>query len=964
MPPRISRNSVPSGKTGSKVRKPKKAAKRAHDAYSIASHTNPDRLKIRQSRLGESDLASHRNPKRSRDDDDQERSEDEPSEAKRRKQKKVSQDDLSLDEGSDSEGHAWTMGHVDDEDDSEIDSDEAFGESDEERFEGWVFRGSTSTHHKLNKSKPRKLEHHDEDMDGEIDLDENESADGEDDDEDDLGEGAIDLATALDQYEDSEEERGGKRGKKKRSSAFDDSEPSEAEDVGADGASDFSSEEDEEDEADRRAQLKDLISSLPEDEAVPKMRKVDVHESAAPSEFGVLRKVDLTSLKSTISDPERRKSLKFLQDDLKPSKKNDIARKLDAPLPKRQQDKLDRQAANEKANETLGRWVDTVKHNRRAEHISFPLQPSTNEPEGENRLVPTTTAAPANDLESAIQDILQQSGLSNGKQDEEKFQQWEELQERKLPLEEVAKRRAQLRMERELMFREEVRAKRIKKIKSKAYRRVHRKERERILQREKDALRADGVDVSEDEREYNDRRRAEERMGAKHRESKWAKGVKQSGKAAWDEDARFGVTEMARRNEELRRRVEGKSIREDDEGSDFSSEEDEDEDEEMDGNAVLQQQLSRLKQNPFSTDNSKIGNMAFMQKAEASRKAQNDDDLERLRRELAGEETASDDEMENNARSGRRKFGPSEKKLAPAAIPATSEFEERPGSDEENPGRLSGKGFSNGPTKSSKSKGTGDRGPANGSARTDNPYLVKARKSKGDDIPEALWQAQDTIAALQETPKSKVSKSKSSKMDDSSILAGAALSAPDDDGFQMVTYNDEEQEEDVEEDVENEGVDLDIVMRNRKLTAQAFASGGDDEAEFEAEKQANIEEAAPKTETTVLPGWGAWVGEGLTQTEKKNRGKRTSQKIAGIDPSKRKDSKLDKVIINEKRVKKNAKFLATQLPFPFETREQYERSLRVPTGPEWKTKKSFQDATKPRVLIKQGIIKPVERPAM
>jgi U3 small nucleolar RNA-associated protein 14 len=58
----------------------------------------------------------------------------------------------------------------------------------------------------------------------------------------------------------------------------------------------------------------------------------------------------------------------------------------------------------------------------------------------------------------------------------------------------------------------------------------------------------------------------------------------------------------------------------------------------------------------------------------------------------------------------------------------------------------------------------------------------------------------------------------------------------------------------------------------------------------------------------------------------------------------------------------NTKYLASQLPFPFETKQQYERSLRLPVGPEWTTKETFQDATTPRVLIKQGIIRPMEKP--
>lgn len=60
--------------------------------------------------------------------------------------------------------------------------------------------------------------------------------------------------------------------------------------------------------------------------------------------------------------------------------------------------------------------------------------------------------------------------------------------------------------------------------------------------------------------------------------------------------------------------------------------------------------------------------------------------------------------------------------------------------------------------------------------------------------------------------------------------------------------------------------------------------------------------------------------------------------------------------------KQNDKYLASQLPHPFESREQYERSLRLPVGPEWMTKESFQDGTKPRVLMKQGIITPMSKP--
>lgn len=48
----------------------------------------------------------------------------------------------------------------------------------------------------------------------------------------------------------------------------------------------------------------------------------------------------------------------------------------------------------------------------------------------------------------------------------------------------------------------------------------------------------------------------------------------------------------------------------------------------------------------------------------------------------------------------------------------------------------------------------------------------------------------------------------------------------------------------------------------------------------------------------------------------------------------------------------------------YESKAQYERSLRMPLGPEWVTKESFQEATKPRILKKQGIIAPMSRPTL
>ncbi|KAL9117531.1 MAG: hypothetical protein Q9187_005931 [Circinaria calcarea] len=156
-----------------------------------------------------------------------------------------------------------------------------------------------------------------------------------------------------------------------------------------------------------------------------------------------------------------------------------------------------------------------------------------------------------------------------------------------------------------------------------------------------------------------------------------------------------------------------------------------------------------------------------------------------------------------------------------------------------------------------------------------------------------------------------------------------------------------------------------IVHRNRNqdLIRQAFA-GDEVVASFEQEKQDTIRDEDETMIDNTLPGWGAWTGTGISKREEKRNKGKVMVKIEGIKKEKRVDRGLEKVIINEKRVKKNAKYLAPTLPHPFETRQQYERSLRLPVGPEWTTKETFQAATKPRVLMKEGIIAPMEKPLL
>jgi hypothetical protein len=101
-----------------------------------------------------------------------------------------------------------------------------------------------------------------------------------------------------------------------------------------------------------------------------------------------------------------------------------------------------------------------------------------------------------------------------------------------------------------------------------------------------------------------------------------------------------------------------------------------------------------------------------------------------------------------------------------------------------------------------------------------------------------------------------------------------------------------------------------MAIRDQEMVARAFA-GEDVVGDFEDEKTAIAEEEDDKVIDNTLPGWGSWVGDGVSAKEKKRHQGRFLTKVDGIKKKDRKDAKLDKVIINEKRIKKVNKLTFT-----------------------------------------------------
>lgn len=123
-----------------------------------------------------------------------------------------------------------------------------------------------------------------------------------------------------------------------------------------------------------------------------------------------------------------------------------------------------------------------------------------------------------------------------------------------------------------------------------------------------------------------------------------------------------------------------------------------------------------------------------------------------------------------------------------------------------------------------------------------------------------------------------------------------------------------------------------------------------------------------KKEDAFVSGWGSWAGRGAPPPRKprslppKLRPPASKKGIAeGSKKVKRKDDGHSTVIINEKRLKKTAKFQLSNIPYPYRSREEYERAIAGNIGSEWNTMQGTKEMSRPAVLVRAGkIITPLD----
>lgn len=815
--------------------------------------------------------------------------------------------------------------------DEELDSDEALGSDDDFDVLSSKFSQTIRDKEKKRKLREKKRRRGQE------------ASESESEDEEDEGYASIDenqlvsLSEAWDM--DDKDAKSLQKSNDKNDLVLNDAWESESSDEESEDESEEESEDDDvfhstSENEDGEIDLANTVSQLKAQLKKPaKEKKKLITETTDENEFNLPTKGASLSLHEMMAavDPSISKDAILIDE----AKENNKLKALATPLPKRIQERNERLIAYEITNENISKWEDTVQQNRQAEVLKFPMNPEVKH--NDTAATFKSSNEPSTELEKKIHSILKDSALS----DDKKEATFEEIAAAKLSAEEMKKRTNELRLMRELMFRDEKRAKRIKKIKSKTFHKIQKKERLRNQEM------VEGSDMESDGEDH-DMKRAKERMSLKHKtQSKWAKSMIKSGLSK-DESNRAELEEMLRQGEKLKSKQLGY----------------EDGDQSDQGVSDIEDEYANDETN-IDTDEinrSKLGKgvlaMDFMKSADERHKQENLKELELLKKmENGGDlseflEDATSVNISKN--QGRRVYTPTASSMKEDIneINQRTLDEVRDDQADNLENRLSKK------FKVVDSIAT--KNQRESSKNNDGNKTLEA----SDETEEANpWLAGDDSEAIQKSRKiHKVDKtsSKLSKAAQKISKSKKRSSSQRDDEDAIINMSETLKVGDIH-DSDNEKSDEDVndgrAFKQKDLIKQAFA-GDDVVREFENEKRQVIIDEDDKEEDLTLPGWGDWAGG------KKKPKKKVVRKIDGVvQKDKRKDKHLKNVIINEKVNKKNLKYQSSGVPFPYESREQYERALRMPVGQEWTSRETHQKLTMPRVITKQGtVIDPLKAP--
>mmetsp|Transcript_26598 Transcript_26598/g.57165 ORF Transcript_26598/g.57165 Transcript_26598/m.57165 type:complete len:915 (+) Transcript_26598:136-2880(+) len=686
-----------------------------------------------------------------------------------------------------------------------------------------------------------------------------------------------------------------------------------------------------------------------------------------------------------------------------------------APVSRVVSDRASRKVHYQSTTDDVTQWKDAVHEQRDAETLDF----RTNKGGATTNRVTRDTLVEkfeaTNDFEKELQSALEQAGMEDEKemskrekkrltgeegQDDDGFDEDNDLDmgdadddlgSNRISMKEYKKRHGELAKLRALMFYEEQKRNRINKIKSKKYRKIRKRREDRLKDAEDEAALLDDTDgkIDRERVEQEEMDRMKERMTLAHKNtSKWARRVLRRG-AKMDVEERRALSLQIAKGEELRRKVMGG------EDGESGSEEETEED-------LLKKARNILMEDDGDNEGSgaqgKKGlfTMEFMKRGMETQRTRAKEEARKLLEELEANEMAAmsseseDDDYDKSEKESAKKKQkvateaetnkvlPEGKLVASSLqfgkgdgfaikvngnielgdkIVRTEDVKEADAMEDEQ--AEAGKGKRKRGGKKNKKKNEETK-PVPVTEEVENPWIVSKSAKKSTKPLSRTVNINEAAAML---------------VDDAQDDKNVKRKQDDD----KQSNDKKESEETTKEsgtpttvtDTEKDVVGV-AELSQAELVRRAFASPADLEAEEEFQKEkermsGRDDPTRKKKEDKVVTGWGSWAGAGAPPPRKPRKlppklrapaSKKANKSV------KRKDDGMSTVIINEKRLKKNAKFQLSEIPYPYKSRAEYEKAIAGNIGQEWNTIHGTKEMSRPAVLFRTGkIIQPIGKKA-
>ncbi|CAN1353228.1 U3 small nucleolar RNA-associated protein 14 [Linum perenne] len=721
-----------------------------------------------------------------------------------------------------------------------------------------------------------------------------------------------------------------------------------------------SGDDEDEDDIKHKRMLKD-ITQLPSEafEGGRKRNEVVISEPYPESEYNPTRDIldgdGQVTLEELMESLQKDPSYSKLRKEMRHTKS---IMPLSAPLPTEVKNKVERQKAYDISKKEITKWESLIKRNREAHTLIFDKDIDV----GFSTVGAIASEfEPRTEFEKKMASIVYNDRVIEAhKEDGAKL-----LELNKISMEDYKNSREHTAKMRSLLFRHEMKMKRLKKIKSKTHRRLLKKDRLKLASGE---MQMD-PEAAEELAMKQEFKRAEERLTLRHKnKSKWARRVLERGLDAQDEGTRAAMAEQLSRHNLLTRKMNSMN---ESSSSDDSSDEEYDENSDGSGQDRASKLLTKAKEKTLSlleeedeVPKSGVLSLPFMARG---LKKQKDAAIEEAKLTLQEYESSLNQLEDANGIeetgaliTGKRVFGGPTQKVV--ALPT----KKRKSNDD-----------------SSDSDGESDFEPEDNIVddRIDDrqkevnvSYSLLNEDSESHEKPLFVDSESLTVAPSTKTTNevSILTSNKWRKMNKANESKSSSKAAPT--AVQPIVQN--EISEEIGEDSDNDdgaqmidgklasgyGASPYELPSQADLIHEAFA-GDDVEEEFARDKDEalNVENPEPE-KPLLLPGWGQWTNvqkkKGLPSWMEEEHKLATRKRDEAI--KKRKDAHLKHVIISEKIDNKTKKLHATTLPYPFTCKEVFEQSIRNPLGPDFNPASTVAALIRPEVMKKPGvIIKPI-----